>query len=479
VNKRTKICLSSGLAVVAICGLGSTAMMTRTNSELASEQRAARALGIPLDESDLETPPIPADQNAAEVYRKIGGMLAAIRKEDTERRSASDRLSGFAGSKGPGSSPEPAPKTIFDLQKQQDDSLPALGPVFEEVRKLDTRPGCDFGAFGTSPAIADLELTTSFFTLVRDLCAKADFQDRHGDWKGALQWMRYAYRAAIDHGARPMFMSLLEQCGDRMSVNKEYGKLLARHPNNLGFLQATETQLHGEGALPDVRRDLGGEVVFSRFSIRALKGFAPDVPSTDSDSELASDAGTSDDGSESHGDGKTTLKSSLAGFEFRIIRSKSVQQAIESNYLRAWRLSWSHFPSDRQDWQQYGRAMKLANEYVQKDKSLLNSNTRQTFPVYLDVADSIGIEQTWDRLLLTSIALLRTRSATGRLPVALPSSLGTTRLDPFDGNPLRYRREGSGFILYSIGADRRDDGGHAQNFRDPDGTGSDEVVEFQ
>jgi len=31
--------------------------------------------------------------------------------------------------------------------------------------------------------------------------------------------------------------------------------------------------------------------------------------------------------------------------------------------------------------------------------------------------------------------------------------------DPFDGQPLRYHRQGSGYILYSIGPDLKDDGG--------------------
>jgi hypothetical protein len=32
-------------------------------------------------------------------------------------------------------------------------------------------------------------------------------------------------------------------------------------------------------------------------------------------------------------------------------------------------------------------------------------------------------------------------------------------IDPFDGQPIRYRRTDDGFLLYSVGADRTDDGG--------------------
>lgn len=42
--------------------------------------------------------------------------------------------------------------------------------------------------------------------------------------------------------------------------------------------------------------------------------------------------------------------------------------------------------------------------------------------------------------------------------------------DPFSGQPLRYRAEGNGFVLYSLGEDQKDNGGipKPQIRRDPD-----------
>jgi hypothetical protein len=40
-----------------------------------------------------------------------------------------------------------------------------------------------------------------------------------------------------------------------------------------------------------------------------------------------------------------------------------------------------------------------------------------------------------------------------------PSYLETVPVDPFDGQPLRYRTQGAGYVLYSIGPDLKDDGG--------------------
>lgn len=69
------------------------------------------------------------------------------------------------------------------------------------------------------------------------------------------------------------------------------------------------------------------------------------------------------------------------------------------------------------------------------------------------------------RLAQTAIALERFRAAnTNRYPETLaelaPKFLAAVPNDPFDGQPLRYLRGGAGgYLLYSISADLKDDGG--------------------
>ena len=41
-------------------------------------------------------------------------------------------------------------------------------------------------------------------------------------------------------------------------------------------------------------------------------------------------------------------------------------------------------------------------------------------------------------------------------------------MDPFDGQPLRYRKQGAGYVLYSIGPDRKDNSGERMNGKDGD-----------
>lgn len=68
------------------------------------------------------------------------------------------------------------------------------------------------------------------------------------------------------------------------------------------------------------------------------------------------------------------------------------------------------------------------------------------------------------RLALTALALEQYRAGhNGQYPGALsdltPDYLPAAPLDPFDGQPLRYRKQAAGYLLYSIGPDQKDDGG--------------------
>jgi len=71
-----------------------------------------------------------------------------------------------------------------------------------------------------------------------------------------------------------------------------------------------------------------------------------------------------------------------------------------------------------------------------------------------------------------AVAALRFREKKGRYPDRLaalvPQFIEAVPLDPFDGKPIRYRKVPGGIIVYSVGEDRRDDGGAMKDLRGPD-----------
>jgi hypothetical protein len=56
-------------------------------------------------------------------------------------------------------------------------------------------------------------------------------------------------------------------------------------------------------------------------------------------------------------------------------------------------------------------------------------------------------------------AVLEWKGKHGGYPVSLEQAMKSAPLDPFDGKPLRYRREGKGFVIFSVGKDGAFGGG--------------------
>ena len=82
------------------------------------------------------------------------------------------------------------------------------------------------------------------------------------------------------------------------------------------------------------------------------------------------------------------------------------------------------------------------------------------YPLYTGEAQTVA----YVRATRTGIAIERWRlSHDGDLPESLstlpPELLPSVPIDPFDEKPLRYRKLGTGYIIYSIGTDFKDDGG--------------------
>jgi hypothetical protein len=65
----------------------------------------------------------------------------------------------------------------------------------------------------------------------------------------------------------------------------------------------------------------------------------------------------------------------------------------------------------------------------------------------------------------TGLACRLYKSRNGSYPenleALIPAILNEIPIDPFTGKPLVYRREGTGFIVYSLGSNQKDDGGRS------------------
>ena len=96
---------------------------------------------------------------------------------------------------------------------------------------------------------------------------------------------------------------------------------------------------------------------------------------------------------------------------------------------------------------------QAASEPANDPVSTLDSIVMPNFSGSSDKADLLVAQA---QVTMAAAAILAGKAKTGVFPAVLPSDFP----DPFSGKPLGYRREGPGFVVYSVGPGGTFDGGH-------------------
>jgi hypothetical protein len=142
-----------------------------------------------------------------------------------------------------------------------------------------------------------------------------------------------------------------------------------------------------------------------------------------------------------------------------------IDRAKERTLLVVYPKSWGYSQVDR-----YGRAMvtELRKPYPKRtppppsppvEDPVLGGWSMELTMIQFSFART----QASLRLLRSELALREHRLRHGAYPATLqqliPGELAAAPVDPFSDQPLRYRRQGAGYVLYSVGPDLQDDGG--------------------
>jgi type II secretory pathway pseudopilin PulG len=109
-------------------------------------------------------------------------------------------------------------------------------------------------------------------------------------------------------------------------------------------------------------------------------------------------------------------------------------------------------------------AMKTFDEDMVEAKRKLYVMTALILPALGKTMDRDAENSARLRTAATALAIERYRlKHDGKLPetfsVLVPEYLPTMPIDPFTGEAMQYRKRDKGFVVYSAGADRQDDGG--------------------
>jgi hypothetical protein len=115
-------------------------------------------------------------------------------------------------------------------------------------------------------------------------------------------------------------------------------------------------------------------------------------------------------------------------------------------------------------------------QQLKGEASKLDPLSGRWFSSFEKVVGAFVRNQTWLRCAYVALATERYRRAHNRWPETLaalvPEFLRELPADPYTGTPLKYRRLDDGVVIYSVGPDGQDDGGHLER-QNPTASGTD------
>ncbi len=376
--------------------------------KLEQERETARKLGLPLTAADMVRN-TPASENAAPLYQAVfADVKAALNPLKAHKSDL------------PPHSPEAGELAKFVQRKH----------LIERIMAATARPHCNFHKdYEQGPALAFPELS-SMKDVARVLQYTAERRFADGDYEGGAQVLQAMLRERDHYQEEQLVIHYLLAVSAEMMVHSaihhslQGGKVT---PQGLAVLTKFYSSL---GPQPDLKRAIKGEAVFGQLAIDSIK----------STRDISQSTGDWNDGDSS------------SGFDI----------PIPGRVRDSWRASHLHYMNalvtelaETNDWNSATAVLEKFDVQIAADNSFSNKINQILFPVFTGLGVAATRLQAMRNLSITEIKLLR--MGRNALPTSL-DSFGKEADDPF-GTRLVYKSLPNGFTLYSVGPNRRDDGG--------------------
>lgn len=414
-----------------------------------TEAEAHRA-GLPTRAVDMVRPPLPKGDNAADDYwnaipayksiptqeRLLGELYClTIRKPDAAKRFRDGGVSGAVD------------------RGRIEAALKAWKPVFDWVDRGTSKPGLDWNRDWSLGVDLLLPEFASLKNIARALAADAEIAAAHREYGHALHRLRQIRAMAMQLEGEPLVIALLVGTTLRGIADREAMILAFDHREEAAFVDDIRDFFKTE-SIPDIRPALRGETY---AGLKFLEQ-ASDDPGRFIVSMQASD------------DWRNP-----SSYLLRTLKIGSVKNSARSKVVERYLAAWKSLPPDATDWQTVEKVCMEIDRRFAGDGSWSGSFAGLVAPTFAHVGQVPADTVARKRIGMTLCDLLDTRRTIRRWPIKLPG--GPHSLDPFTSKPLIYRVAADGFVLYSVRADRRDDGGTSLHSKDMVITAKGEVLE--
>jgi hypothetical protein len=410
--------LGLGAVAVPFAGLGFVA--ATGPGALERQREAARRDGLPLLPEDLKrASPVPEEQNAAPFLREL---VRLWKSKPEKERNAWDRAAYNFDRK-----PE---------ERTHRASFEAIVGDYPDCLRLAEaaaeRPHCDFAYdWGRLPNVATYSNRDVVRRFARFFALRARL--------ATTPEMAFADIARAARLGRLLFETptMMHAYGGNLAQKCAHASYLVAL-RRFGASPSASRALEAFGTLPDPEFYLRGDVVATMALLSCIR------------------AGKTWEGSDDETEFSAQWGEGSAWKEFTQL-APILGAHWEERLILRWRETFQILRATRGDFVRRGKLLEERGRRWDTDRAGIPQNVIALIvgPIY-DQSSGLQAPTTLRALREAVLSLMETKAKMGAFPKApeLP-------FDPYSGKPLRYRREGAGCVLWSVGPDRKDDGGVA------------------
>ena len=394
--------------------------------DLDYQVQRAKDLGLPLDPDELNPhPPVRHEDNAAPLYREMSGQFTQL-----ENRLQGDRLrNGLAA---------PYRHDLKDIDVSIG-VLKEIQPTLEVAIAASKKAGVDFKRdWSQGPNVLFPELAKQK-EAAKWLTARAVLYARSGRLTAGLDDINAVGRIG-NHVAleKTLIGGLVNVAIDAIAV-RGLEHIASHNSDRADVLKRLKLLIQDLPTEPKLKECLKSEVFLGFYTSRNLSRFWSGLSNESSDA------------------------SNMMGVHrWRVfpplIDSDLVEQAYAARSLGFWNDMFTM--QEGAQWNPILASAELDRMAIRYGQSHRPSDALGAilFPVFAQVGAAFEKMKANRACVRGMIEVLLFKNKHGRLPKTLAEA-GVKDIDPFNGEPFKYRRTDAGFVIYSVGYDRKDDGG--------------------
>ncbi|MCB0826613.1 MAG: hypothetical protein KDC26_10515 [Armatimonadetes bacterium] len=401
---------------------------------------AAKAAGIPTNAEEFAPAPIPDEENAA-IELKV-----AMELYDSDRSAISDRVNEIKKAVEDPSATVPAP-------------TPDMVQIMNICRTAAKKPKCQFTKDWSDPINTTFPEYAPLKNFARMLDADMIIKARAGQWdivhENALAVQKLADFSASDQVLIGGLVSVAIKSINYSSLVQIVDESNA-HPRILEIIE--DVCAKNQNIKPS--HIFRGEAYMSMYAAE----FAADKQRHKEFEEMMTGwGGMSDTSTYSSGtliDKLKDLFSRSTDEETPRPRSFTARRAQATTLVQLTTEMYQPILQGDLRWEEAAKSLDYENRINNMQPSVENELAVYIFPMFDQAFLSFRVSELRAQLLETAVEIHRYHAAKGRFPKTGDIVLPT---DPFSGKDLLLKSSATGFQLYSVGANGKDDGGIYKN----------------